>query len=45
MDGLLVLVILLSLFCLATRFGADSRVRRDSSRPGDANDRRWYPNG
>ena len=45
MDGLLVLVILLSFFCLASRFGVDSRVRRDSSHPAEANDRRWYPNG
>ena len=45
MDGLLVLVILLALFCLAPKFGADSRVRRDSAHPHDANDRAWWPNG
>ena len=45
MDGLLVLVILVSLFCLAPKFCNDSRVRRDSSSPADANDRRWFPNG
>jgi hypothetical protein len=45
MDALLVLAILVSIFCLAPVFGVDSRVRRDSAEPGDANDRAWWPNG
>jgi hypothetical protein len=45
MDALLVLVILLLFFCLAPVFGVDSRPRRDSADPAEANDRAWWPNG
>jgi hypothetical protein len=45
MDGLLVLAILVSLFCLAPFIGVDSRVRRDTGDPAEANDRAWWPNG
>jgi hypothetical protein len=45
MDALLVLAILFAVFCLAPVLGVDSRTRRDSADPADANDRRWYPNG
>ena len=45
MDGLLVLVLLVSLLCLASIFGVDSRDHRDAHRPSDAKDRAWWPNG
>ena len=45
MDGLLVLVLLVSVFFFASIFGVDSRDQRSSDRPGDAADRAWWPNG
>jgi hypothetical protein len=45
MDGLLVLAVLVLFFALASVYGVDSRVRRDSTDPSDAADRAWFPNG
>jgi hypothetical protein len=45
MGTLVVWVLLLAFALLGPRFGADSRVPRDSQLPEHAADRYWWPDG